>query len=114
MLFSDVVEYYGPKLKGEKMDFMITNKNIYMVGRIKVKKGPQKGQIQDNLERKIPINTVKEIVMSPFQDDFVLVNFNAEPSFFISSVFKTELVYILAVGCQESFSRTVPVSFVEK
>lgn len=111
-MFSDVVGYYGPKLKMEKMDFMITNKNIYMVGRVKVKKGPEKGKIQDCLFRKIPNHTIQNIVLSPFQDDFILINVNAEPSIFMSSVFKTELVYVLSVQCQNS--GTIPVLFEEK
>ena len=40
---------------------LLSAKNIYLIGRETIKKGPNKGQIEEVVKRKIPIETITHI-----------------------------------------------------
>lgn len=42
-----------------KRDLILTPKGIYLIGREKVKKGPEKGQIKEILKRKLEIGSIR-------------------------------------------------------
>lgn len=44
-----------------KRDLILTPNFLYLIGREKVKQGPDKGQIQEVLKRKIEINKVQSV-----------------------------------------------------
>lgn len=44
-----------------KRDLILTPKFLYLIGREKVKQGPEKGQIQEVLKRQIEINKVQSV-----------------------------------------------------
>lgn len=44
-----------------KRDLILTPQFLYMIGREKVKQGPDKGQIQEVLKRKIEVNKVQSV-----------------------------------------------------
>lgn len=44
-----------------KRDLILTPKFLYMIGREKMKHGPDKGQIQEVLKRKIEINKIQSV-----------------------------------------------------
>lgn len=44
-----------------KRDLILTPKCLYMIGREKVKQGPDKGQIQEVLKRKIELNKIQSV-----------------------------------------------------
>lgn len=44
-----------------KRDLILTPKGIYLIGREKVKKGPEKGQIKEVLKRKLDIGAIRSI-----------------------------------------------------
>lgn len=44
-----------------KRDLILTPKFLYLIGREKVKQGPEKGQIQEVLKRQIELNEVQSV-----------------------------------------------------
>lgn len=44
-----------------KRDLILTPKFLYLIGREKVKQGPEKGQIQEVLKRKIEVNKIQSV-----------------------------------------------------
>lgn len=46
-----------------KRDFILTPKFLYLIGREKVKQGPDKGQIQEVLKRKIELSRIQSVSM---------------------------------------------------
>lgn len=44
-----------------KRDLILTSKFLYLIGREKVKQGPDKGQIQEVLKRKIELNKIQSV-----------------------------------------------------
>ncbi|XP_067366559.1 myosin IEb isoform X2 [Channa argus] len=62
--FADVVVKYDRRFKTVKRDLILTPKFLYLIGREKVKQGPDKGQIQEVLKRKIEINKVQSVSLS--------------------------------------------------
>lgn len=44
-----------------KRDLILTPKGIYLIGREKIKKGPEKGQIKEVLKRKLEITAIRSV-----------------------------------------------------
>lgn len=44
-----------------KRDLILTPKCVYMIGREKVKKGPEKGQVREVLKKKLEIQTLRGV-----------------------------------------------------
>lgn len=44
-----------------KRDLILTPKCVYMIGREKVKKGPEKGQVREILKKKLEIQTLRGV-----------------------------------------------------
>lgn len=44
-----------------KRDLILTPKFLYLIGREKVKQGPDKGQIQEVLKRKIELHKIQSV-----------------------------------------------------
>lgn len=44
-----------------KRDFILTPKYFYLIGREKVKKGPEKGQIKEVLKKKVELQAVSGV-----------------------------------------------------
>uniref|UniRef100_A0A4W4GFC1 Osteoclast-stimulating factor 1 n=1 Tax=Electrophorus electricus TaxID=8005 RepID=A0A4W4GFC1_ELEEL len=59
--FADSVTKYDRRFKSIKRDLILTPKGIYLIGREKVKKGPEKGQIKEVLKRRLDIANVRSV-----------------------------------------------------
>uniref|UniRef100_A0A671UE11 Osteoclast-stimulating factor 1 n=1 Tax=Sparus aurata TaxID=8175 RepID=A0A671UE11_SPAAU len=57
--FADVVVKFDRRFRTVKRDLILTSKFLYLIGREKVKQGPDKGQIQEVLKRKIELNKIQ-------------------------------------------------------
>lgn len=44
-----------------KRDLLLSAKNIYLIGREQIKKGPEKGVIQDVVKRKLPLEQIQSV-----------------------------------------------------
>lgn len=84
----------------QKRDLLLSNKAIYIIGREKEKKGPNKGLLVEVVKRRIDLATVSGISMSTLQDDFVAIHV-ADPEraneydTLLDCVFKSEFVTLL-------------------
>lgn len=44
-----------------KRDLILTPRSVYMIGREKVKKGPEKGQVREVLKKKLEIQALRGV-----------------------------------------------------
>ncbi|XP_029959090.1 myosin IEb [Salarias fasciatus] len=108
--FADVVVKYDRRFRPVKRDLILTSKFLYMIGREKVKQGPEKGQIQEVLKRQIEIKKIQSVSMSTLQDDFFIVH-EEEYDSVLQSVFKTEFLSLLVKRYQEKTDKQLPLKF---
>ncbi|NXP45390.1 MYO1F protein, partial [Heliornis fulica] len=108
--FADSITKYDRRFKPIKRDFILTPKYFYVIGREKVKKGPEKGQIKEVLKKKVELQAVSGVSLSTRQDDFFILHENDADSFF-ESIFKTELLSLLCKRYEELTRTKLPLSF---
>ncbi len=49
------------QIQVQKRDMLLSGKNVYLIGRETMKKGPQKGQIVEVIKRKIPLDSITHV-----------------------------------------------------
>ncbi|XP_055066693.1 myosin IEb [Misgurnus anguillicaudatus] len=108
--FSDTVVKYDRRFKSVKRDFILTPKFLYLVGREKVKQGPEKGQIREVLKRKIEVEKIQSVSLSTLQDDFFIIHEEQYDSV-LQSVFKTEFLSLLYKRYEEKTRKKLPIKF---
>uniref|UniRef100_A0A3B5MV32 Osteoclast-stimulating factor 1 n=1 Tax=Xiphophorus couchianus TaxID=32473 RepID=A0A3B5MV32_9TELE len=108
--FADVVVKFDRRFKTTKCDLILTPKFLYLIGREKVKQGPDKGQIREVLKRKIQLNRIQSVSLSTLQDDFFVVH-EEEYDSVLQSVFKTEFLSLLVKRYQENTDRKLALKF---
>ncbi|KAM6995458.1 myosin IEb [Tautogolabrus adspersus] len=108
--FADVVVKYDRRFRTVKRDLILTPKFLYLIGREKVKQGPDKGQIQEVLKRKIEINKIQSVSLSTLQDDLFIVH-EEEYDSVLQSVFKTEFLSLLVKRYQEKSDKKLALKF---
>ncbi|XP_040273710.1 unconventional myosin-If isoform X2 [Bufo bufo] len=110
--FADSINKYDRRFKSIKRDLITTPKYIYLIGREKVKKGPEKGQIKEVLKKKLEIPSVKSISLSTRQDDFLILH-EADHDTLLESMFKTELISLLCKRYEEMTKRKLALNFTD-
>ncbi|KAM9328849.1 unconventional myosin-If [Gastrophryne carolinensis] len=110
--FADSVNKYDRRFKSIKRDLILTPKYVYLIGREKVKKGPEKGQIKEVLKKKIEIQTIKSVILSTRQDDFVILQ-EAEHDTLLESVFKTEFISLMCKRYEELTRSKLTLNFCD-
>ncbi|XP_041843648.1 myosin IEb [Melanotaenia boesemani] len=108
--FADVVLKFDRRFRTVKQDLILTPKFLYLIGREKVKQGPDKGQIREVLKRKIELNKVQSVSLSTLQDDIFIVH-EEEYDSVLQSIFKTEFLSLLVKRYQEKTDRKLPLKF---
>ncbi|NXB82731.1 MYO1F protein, partial [Donacobius atricapilla] len=108
--FADSITKYDRRFKPIKRDFILTPKYFYLIGREKVKKGPEKGQIKEVLKKKVELQAVSGVSLSTRQDDFFILHENDADNF-LESIFKTELISLLCKRFEEVTRSKLPLSF---
>uniref|UniRef100_A0A670JXI3 Myosin IE n=1 Tax=Podarcis muralis TaxID=64176 RepID=A0A670JXI3_PODMU len=105
--FADTVVKYDRRFKTVKRDLILTPKFLYLIGREKVKQGPDKGAIREVLKRQIEVERVQSVSLSTLQDDFIIIH---EPQYdsVLESVFKTELLSLLYKRYEERTQKQLP------
>nr|XP_034954835.1 unconventional myosin-Ie-like [Zootoca vivipara] len=108
--FADTVVKYDRRFKTVKRDLILTPKFLYLIGREKVKQGPDKGAIKEVLKRQIEVERVQSVSLSTLQDDFIIIH---EPQYdsVLESIFKTELLSLLYKRYEERTQKQLPVKF---
>ncbi|XP_073400258.1 unconventional myosin-If isoform X4 [Dendrobates tinctorius] len=108
--FADSINKYDRRFKLIKRDLITTPKYIYLIGREKVKKGPEKGQIKEVLKKKLEIPSLKSISLSTRQDDFFILH-ETDHDTLLESVFKTELISLLCKRYEEMTKSKLVLNF---
>ncbi|XP_010073300.1 PREDICTED: unconventional myosin-If-like, partial [Pterocles gutturalis] len=108
--FADSITKYDRRSKPIKRDFILTPKCFYLIGREKVKKGPEKGQIKEVLKKKVEIQAVSGVSLSTKQDDFFILH-ETDADNFLESIFKTELISLLCKRYEELTRTKLRLSF---
>uniref|UniRef100_A0A8C6MSE9 Myosin IF n=1 Tax=Mus spicilegus TaxID=10103 RepID=A0A8C6MSE9_MUSSI len=108
--FADSVTKYDRRFKPIKRDLILTPKCVYVIGREKVKRGPEKGLVREVLKKKLDIQALRGVSLSTRQDDFFILQEEAADSF-LESIFKTEFVSLLCKRFEEAARRPLPLTF---
>uniref|UniRef100_A0A3B3SIM4 Osteoclast-stimulating factor 1 n=1 Tax=Paramormyrops kingsleyae TaxID=1676925 RepID=A0A3B3SIM4_9TELE len=108
--FADVVVKYDRRFKSVKRDLILTPKFLYLIGREKVKQGPEKGQIHEVLKRQIELDKVQTVSLSTVQDDFLIIHEEQYDSV-LECNFKTEFLSLLYKRYEEKTRKKLPIKF---
>ncbi|XP_031432344.1 myosin IEb [Clupea harengus] len=108
--FADVVVKYDRRFRSVKRDLILTPKFLYLIGREKVKQGPEKGQIREVLKRQIEVEKIQSVSLSTLQDDFFIVHEERYDSV-LQCIFKTEFLSLLYKRYEEKTQRKLPIKF---
>ncbi|XP_056270913.1 unconventional myosin-If isoform X2 [Pseudoliparis swirei] len=100
--FADSVNKFDRRFKG-----------IYLIGREKVKKGPEKGQIKEVLKRKLEFEGITGVSLSTRQDDFFILHESQYDSL-LESNFKTEFLSLLLKRHEDVTKRKLTISFTDR
>uniref|UniRef100_A0A4W6CV20 Osteoclast-stimulating factor 1 n=1 Tax=Lates calcarifer TaxID=8187 RepID=A0A4W6CV20_LATCA len=110
--FADSVTKFDRRFKSIKRDLILTPKGIYLIGREKVKKGPEKGQIKEVLKRKLEFGSISGVSLSTRQDDFFILH-EAQYDSLLESNFKTEFLSLLSKRYEDVTKRKLTISFTD-
>ncbi|KAM4708330.1 unconventional myosin-If [Discoglossus pictus] len=110
--FADSVNKYDRRFKSIKRDLILSPKYIYLIGREKVKKGPEKGQIKEVLKKKLEIQCIRSISLSTRQDDLFILH-EGEHDTLLESVFKTELISLMCKRYEELTKSKLDLNFTD-
>ncbi|KAM8876245.1 unconventional myosin-Ie isoform 3-T3 [Synchiropus picturatus] len=108
--FADTVTKFDRRFKGIKRDLILTPKCVYLIGREKVKQGPEKGQVTEVLKRQLDMEKILSVSLSTLQDDFLIIHEHEYDSL-LECVFKTEFISLLARRFEEKTQRKLPLKF---
>nr|DBA31710.1 TPA: hypothetical protein GDO54_007499 [Pyxicephalus adspersus] len=108
--FADTVTKYDRRSKGIKRDLILTPKSVYLIGREKMKQGPEKGMVKEVIKRKIDIERILSVSLSTLQDDFFILH-EQEYDSLLESLFKTEFISLLSKHYEEKTQRKLPLKF---
>ncbi|CAI2320056.1 unnamed protein product [Caenorhabditis sp. 36 PRJEB53466] len=102
VLFAATANKYDRSFKVTKLDILLTANQLTLIGREKVKKGPEKGKIVEIIKRQLDLPSIKSIGLSPYQDDFVIIYVGGEEyTSLLETPFKTELCTALTKAYKE-------------
>ncbi|ETE57720.1 Myosin-Ie, partial [Ophiophagus hannah] len=108
--FADTVTKYDRRFKTVKRDLILTPKFLYLIGREKVKQGPEKGAIKEVLKRQLEVERIQSVSLSTLQDDFLILH-ESQYDTVLESVFKTELLSLLFKRYGERTQKQLPIKF---
>ncbi|KJH47425.1 SH3 domain protein [Dictyocaulus viviparus] len=98
--FANTVIKYDRRFKASKLDLLLTAKYLTLVGREK-SKGKDKGQLVEVVKRRIDIAHILSVGLSPYQDDFIVVNVRENYTSLLETPFKTEFITALSKHFKE-------------
>ncbi|XP_047141172.1 unconventional myosin-Ie isoform X1 [Hydra vulgaris] len=112
--FAHTVFKYDRRFKAAKRDLLLTPKHIYLIGREKIKKGPEKGKVIEVIKRKLFMKDIISISLSALQDDFIIMHIQNDYDSIFESVFKTEFLTLLAARYEDETSKKLKVDVNNK
>jgi len=115
--FAQSVQRYDRKFRGLKIvkrDLIVTQKGIFIIGREKVKTGPNTGQFQEVVSRNIPFPQLFQISLSTRQDDFIVLHVAQSHDSLLQVPFKTEFVSVVSKLKEEKTNINLKLFFSDK
>eukprot|EP00092_Neocalanus_flemingeri_P052340 GFUD01061174.1.p1 GENE.GFUD01061174.1~~GFUD01061174.1.p1 ORF type:complete len:1149 (-),score=317.13 GFUD01061174.1:56-3502(-) len=109
--FAQTVDEYNRRFKAEKRDLILTSKAIWLIGRQKVKSGPNKGQMEVAVNRKLDLENIAKVCLSTRQDDIVIIHINGDYASCLNIPLKTELVTMLQRKVKERTNKEMKIVF---
>ncbi|XP_014209371.1 unconventional myosin-Ie-like [Copidosoma floridanum] len=94
IFFAEVVKKYDRRFKMSRRDLILTGKCLYLIGRDRLKRGPEKGKLVEVIKRKLLFEQISQLSLSTMQDDFVVIHTREDYASFLELTFKTEFVSI--------------------
>lgn len=111
VFFADNCEKYDRKFKSVRRECLLTETDFVVLGMEKEKEGPNKGKLVKVVKRRIPFRDITGISLSTMADDFFVLHVGSAYDSVMSSVFKTELVTVLAEKFAEQGGRKLKITF---
>uniref|UniRef100_A0AC34RG17 Uncharacterized protein n=1 Tax=Panagrolaimus sp. JU765 TaxID=591449 RepID=A0AC34RG17_9BILA len=99
--FAAKITKYDRKFKTTKLDMVLTGKNLFLIGREISKEPPNKGKLIEVIKRKLSLNQISFIGLSPFQDDFMVLSIEREYTSLLETPLKTEFLTMLTKRYKE-------------
>ncbi|ULU12341.1 hypothetical protein L3Y34_015571 [Caenorhabditis briggsae] len=112
ILFACTANKYDRKFRATKLDMLLTANHLFLIGKEKVKSGPEKGKIVEIIKRQLDLPQIKSIGLSPYQDDFVIIYMNGEEyTSLLETPFKTEFCTALLKAYKERKNSPLHLDF---
>uniref|UniRef100_A0A914NIQ0 Uncharacterized protein n=1 Tax=Meloidogyne incognita TaxID=6306 RepID=A0A914NIQ0_MELIC len=115
IFFAASVTKYDRRFRPTRTDLLLTTKAIFLVGREALREGTNAGKMVESLKRKIPFASLNAVLVSSFQDDFLLLVVTSEYSSLLETPLKTEFLAALNKRLKEN-SRlpSLPLQITDK
>ena len=97
--------------QAERRDLVLTGKAVWLIGRQKVKTGPDKGQMEAAVNRKLELEGIAKVSLSPRQDDIVVIHMNGDYASCLNIPLKTEFVTMLQRKVKERTNSNLKIMF---
>ena len=92
---------------------VLTGKALWLVGREKAKTGPNKGKLEPAVSRKIELEKISKVTLSPLQDDMVIVHVSGEHASCLEIPLKTEFITKLVKKTKDRTKKDLKLEFTE-
>jgi len=109
--FAQTVDEYNRRFKAEKRDLILTGKAVWLIGRQKVKTGPNKGQMEPAVNRKLELENIAKVSFSTRQDDILIIHMNGDYASCLNIPLKTEFVTMLQRKVKERTNSNLKIVF---
>ena len=97
----------------EKRDLVLTGKALWLIGREKAKAGPNKGKPEPAVSRKIELERISKVSLSPRQDDMVVIYVSGEHASCLEIPLKTEFVTQLVKKTKDRTKKELKLEFID-
>ncbi|XP_071858540.1 unconventional myosin-Ie isoform X1 [Bombus fervidus] len=111
IFFAEVVKKYDRRFKTSRINFILTNKYLYLIGQEQIKKGPEKGKLVEIIKRKLPFNQISYVSLSKLQDGFLIIHVKEDYDSLLELIFKTEFLINLSKRYVEETGHILNIKF---
>jgi len=109
--FAHTVTKYDRRFKSMNRDLLLTPKHIYIIGREKLKKGPDKGKLIEVVKRKLTMDNIGSVSLSTRQDGIVVLHIREDYDSVLETIFKTEFLTLLAKRFEAVMGTALRINF---
>lgn len=111
VIFALTVDKLDRQFRKSKRELILTKAGLYLIGWVKVKKGPEKGKVVQSLKRKIDLENVTQATLSTLQDNLVVIHVRNDYEMVVEVEFKAEFIMLLNRKLKEHHNRELPLNF---